>query len=160
MITTQKARKRFISKRTPRGTKRCWNWQAGSIRGGYGSFSIGKQRMLSHRLSYTLAHGAIPDGMCVLHLCHNPKCVSPHHLIVGTHSDNMRMMHEAGRRGSRKRKMDADKVRELRRLRSEGWTYDALALRYGISQPNARAIANRTTWRWVDTMDGEYQRKQ
>lgn len=148
-------RKRFIRKRKPRGRERCWNWQAHTIRGGYGGFNLGSRHVGAHRVAYMLEHGEIPDGKIVLHLCHNPACVSPHHLVAGTHADNARMKIEAGRQGSRERKMNADKVRDLRRLRDAGWTYDALAARFNISYQNARAIALGFTWQSVDTMDGE-----
>ena len=46
-------------------------------------------------------------------------------------------------------RINADDVLELRRLRAEGWTLNALAARYGISFQAAGDIAKGKTWRHV-----------
>lgn len=62
--------------------------------GGYGKIGLtvskGEYKHLkTHRLSYMLTFGNIPDGLVVMHLCDNPKCCNPVHLTLGTHKDNM-----------------------------------------------------------------------
>src|SRR6476646_7023011 len=47
---------------------------------------------LASRVSWQLAHGDIPSGMCVLHSCDNPLCVRPDHLFLGTRKENTRDM--------------------------------------------------------------------
>jgi hypothetical protein len=61
---------------------RCWLWIAGINGGtGYGMFSIRHGQMMdAHRFSYLLAHGAIPEGHDVHHLCYVRRCVRPEHL--------------------------------------------------------------------------------
>lgn len=67
----------------------CWNWTAGLIEKGYGRFRVEAKRYLSHRYSFELAHGPIPDGMQVDHVCHNRACVRPTHLRLASNKQNM-----------------------------------------------------------------------
>ena len=43
----------------------------------------------SHRMSYLLHKGKIPQGMIVMHSCDIPSCVNPDHLEAGTYSQNL-----------------------------------------------------------------------
>ena len=45
-----------------------------------------------------MTNGSIPDDLEIMHICHNPPCVNPAHLIAGTHSENMQMSVDDGRR--------------------------------------------------------------
>lgn len=75
----------------------CWEWSAGVDNFGYGRLNTRGVVDLAHRLSWELAHGPIPDGMCVLHRCDNPPCVNPRHLFLGTRDDNVQDMIAKGR---------------------------------------------------------------
>jgi hypothetical protein len=72
-------------------TETCWNWTA-FIDQGYGVFGVrveGKPvPRRAHRISYTLAHGPIPEGLMVDHICHNLRCVNPDHLRLATNKEN------------------------------------------------------------------------
>jgi hypothetical protein len=82
----------------------CWEWTAGS-RGktGYGSLKVNKKVIDSHRVSWMIYFGSIPDGMCVCHKCDNRKCIRPDHLFLGTKGDNNRDMFRKGRNTPQKR---------------------------------------------------------
>lgn len=66
----------------------CWLWNGSRSDRGYAMFADNR----AHRLMYERHNGHIPDGMHVLHTCHNGHmgCVTPHHLKIGTHKENMR----------------------------------------------------------------------
>lgn len=98
------AEHRFWSKLDKRGPDECWPWLSGTDRYGYGRLGIGRTAdgtratAGAHRLSWVLAAGRnIPPGMHVLHRCDRPGCVSPKHLFLGTHADNLADMAAKGR---------------------------------------------------------------
>jgi hypothetical protein len=72
-------------------TDSCWVWTGYRNKTGYGM--IGKERTrgcsLTHRVSWELAHGPIPNGLFVCHKCDNPGCVRPDHLFLGSQKTNM-----------------------------------------------------------------------
>lgn len=63
----------------------CWVWAGATspskhdnLR--YGRFHIGAHLYLAHRISWSIFHGAIPEGLQCDHRCHNTLCVNPAHL--------------------------------------------------------------------------------
>lgn len=75
-----------------RKTEACWIWTGAMRDGGYGHFSgmrfIGTNR--AHRVAWILAHGPIPDGLVLDHLCRNRACVNPGHMEPVSHAENVR----------------------------------------------------------------------
>lgn len=67
----------------------CWEW-VGSKSRGYGSMNWrGRSGVRAHRITYEIAKGPIPAGLCLDHLCRNTSCVNPDHLEAVTHRENV-----------------------------------------------------------------------
>lgn len=64
----------------------CWVWQRGKNNHGYGQIN----RKYAHRVYFEAAHGPIPRGLVLDHLCRNPSCVNPSHLEPVTQRENIK----------------------------------------------------------------------
>ena len=111
-------------------------------KGGYGRITIkvnGRPYSFSaHRLSYEKHHGPIPDGHVVRHLCHNPPCVDPNHLISGTPAQNSRDMVMSGRsmnqRGENNHnsKLSNEERENIIKMRAGGLSLRQIALKFNV----------------------------
>ena len=71
----------------------CWPWTRGRHSYGYGQIRYPKSTL---HYVHRLVSRAKP-GQEVRHLCDNPPCCNPLHLVLGTHRDNIADMNERGR---------------------------------------------------------------
>jgi len=67
----------------------CHIWTGYTDDDGYGKFGIKNKIISSHRFSYNLYKGQIPNNMEIHHICNNTSCVNPNHLEVVTHKENL-----------------------------------------------------------------------
>jgi len=74
----------------------CWEWMGPCHPKGYGRFYAEGLAIYSHRWTYMLKYGPIPDGLEIHHLCRNRSCCNPDHLIAVTHQENMKLAGRAG----------------------------------------------------------------
>jgi len=99
----------------------CWEWTSTKLtgeRGGYGRFWFDGAQRLSHRFSYELVVGPIPDGMSIDHACHNRGCVRPDHLRPATHKQNVENL-AAGRKNNASGVRGVSWARNERKWRAE-----------------------------------------
>jgi hypothetical protein len=148
---------RFVDKKE---TEQCWHWKSAIGSRGYGIFWVGGKRRneFAHRVSYRLNKGEIPQGLVVMHACDNPKCVNPHHLSIGTYSDNTKDSVRKGRAGCLRRKgylststkMHENTVMRIKLL--EGVIpRSRLAHLTGINEWSIRAITEGKNWKHLGT---------
>lgn len=127
----------------------CWGWTGAANDKGYGQVTVMGQavKVYAHRLSYEMHRGPIPDGYEVLHACDNPPCTNPDHLSVGTTEENSV---DAQRKGRLRKRLDARKVREIRRLHRGGIAKGSLAAIFAVTTTCINDVVNRRTWRYID----------
>ena len=152
---------RFWEKVDVRGLDECWEWQAAKTPLGYGKIHEGGKYgklLLAPRVSWELANGPIPDGMCVLHRYDNPRCVNPRHLFLGSVSDNQQDMMKKGRstRGEKhgNAKLTELQIHEIRRMLLDGIDQRIVAQKYGVSQTTVSEINTGKKWGWLKEKDG------
>lgn len=135
-------------------TEGCWNWNSALTYKGYGTFWMNGHPRPSHRISFELNGGKIPEGMQVLHRCDNRRCVNPDHLFLGTNADNMADKVAKGRqsrivvKGEKhyRAKLIAEQVLAIRS--SDGRPVD-LAAEYSVSPQTIVGIRKRRYWKHI-----------
>ena len=94
-----------------------------------------------HRKVHYMHTGEWPE--VVRHICNNPRCINPEHLIGGTQKDNMQDCISQGRQGDHRNfgaangrtKLSQQAVEEIRATyikNSKEFGIPALAKRYGV----------------------------
>lgn len=129
------------------GKDECWEWVGSKINGGYGNIRIFNKMIVSHRFSYELHKGKIPEGLLVCHSCDNPPCCNPKHLWLGTAKDNAVDMIKKGR-GHNSSKLSEHQVLEIRKLYKEKKELQKnLAKKYLCAVSTVSEIVNKKYWK-------------
>ena len=128
----------------------CWNWQMATSNLGYARVSVDGEVVYGHRLMYKLTREPIPKGMVVMHICDNPRCMNPDHLLLGTQQDNLKDMKDKGRGsfGRTKKNVGLETAREIRR-KHEPYIYTMMQLaeEYDLTYDTIAKILSHRTYR-------------
>ncbi|WP_104668709.1 HNH endonuclease [Ensifer adhaerens] len=138
---------RFEAKFIPEALTGCWLWTGALSRLGYGNFWNGERVDCAHRVSYGLYRGPVGEKK-VLHRCDNPACVNPHHLFLGTMSDNTQDMVRKGRNFVPREQNSRLTAEQVKRIRAAADTAElrALAEQFGITYSGAYKIRRGDRW--------------
>lgn len=132
-------------------TNKCWEWQLGKDKNGYGIFTIKGHSYKAHRISYQIINGKIPEKMCILHKCDNPLCVRPDHLFLGTLADNSIDMVMKGRslfgEKNRKSKLKDSDILKIRSIYNKNKiTQTEIANIFNVTQSMIGFIVRKENW--------------
>ena len=138
-----------VMKYAVRVSSGCLEWTGHLDINGYGQMNVhGRSPQKAHRMNWEIVNGAVPEGLCVLHKCDNPRCLEITHLFLGTNKDNSQDMVCKGRspRGMRQghsKLTDADviAIRTLALSRAE------IARRYSVTPAQIGRIRSGTNWK-------------
>lgn len=115
------------------------------------NYGIASDGELMHRKTIRLAgedqFGVAWDpGLVVMHICDNPPCFRYDHLRLGTIADNQADMAAKGRaRGDRN--LTEVEVLQIRQMRAEGRTLDAIAESFDLSRVSAARVSQGRTYK-------------
>lgn len=124
---------------------------------------------MAHRYSWMIANGPIPKGLWVLHKCDTPACINPDHLFLGTCRDNAKDCYRKGRSflsnynapenvsdrvirtgyAGIPRKLNPDRVRDIRSRYKAGESQQDIADDLGVTQHLISLIVRGLSWKHV-----------
>lgn len=126
-------------------TQPCQTWTGAKNKAGYGVTWHNNHWAYAHRVVV----GALPKEI-VRHICDNPSCVNPDHLIKGTNKENSEDMVTKGRQAkgihSPRAKLSEEDVLLIRDLQNH-MSSRQVAGRFGITKTNVLDIWNRRIWK-------------
>lgn len=120
----------------------CWGWIGNITPKGYARIATKfEKECLGHRISYIIHKGKIPDGLNILHSCHNPTCTNPDHLRIGTHKENMKDKCDAFRQHFKVSKQKVIAIKII--LKEDKFSLDEISKMFNTSMNCVIAIKRK-----------------
>ena len=133
----------------PGDPDKCWEWLGKKDAKGYGGFGA---QEVAYRYSYRRFVGPTSKGKVIRHLCNNPGCVNPNHLMKGTYQENSQDSIKAGTHKPMRgmlngvAKLTDSQVLEIYNSPQD---YKDVATQYDISKARVRDIRAGRGWNHV-----------
>ena len=131
----------------------CWNWLGSVNKDGYGRARFQGKLIYVHRLSLIYQEPNIDlDKKVVMHICDNPKCCNPKHLLIGTHADNQTDKFKKQRQAKGEKNgqslLTEEQVKEARnKYKPKLVTYKMLANEYGVCKDTMQKAIRGIYWK-------------
>lgn len=131
----------------PEPNSGCLLWTKGLNRDGYAFVKVRGKVRGAHRLAWEMAHGPIPDGMCVCHKCDVPSCINPGHLFLDTQLGNIADMVAKRRhaKGTAKRSAKLTDEQALA-IRADKRPQRTIAAEYGVDPSTVCRTRRQEQW--------------
>jgi len=143
------------------GETGCWEWQKFTNECGYGKITDNGKPRMAHRVAFELYRDEglpefSPDHQ-INHTCHNPACVNPDHLYIGTAQENTQDAMEIDAWGDNRRrgsevgtsKLTEDEVVEIKERCLSGESQKDVAEDYGVAHATVNKIMVGEQWQHV-----------
>ena len=134
----------------------CWNWLGCLNEYGYGKTSAKNINTSSHVLSWSLANGRFPSEKEVIrHMCNNNKnksCCNPDHLLIGSHSDNMKDRKLKGEKTNAT--LNEEEVIKIASLLGKETT-NVIADEFNVSESAIKNIKYGKTWKDITNVENK-----
>lgn len=125
----------FRSRDCRRKTKTLW----------YPVITYKNKKYNAHRLAYLTLVGPIAEGLVVRHSCHNPICINPDHLSLGTQQDNVN--DSLDRIRAARSRLTPQDVAAIRDMLKQGMSASQVAREFNVSRTNIRFIGQHKRWK-------------
>jgi hypothetical protein len=116
------------------GLNSCWPWLFAKTNFGHGVFSKNNKTQLAHRWFYEFFYcKKVPSNLVIRHICDNPSCCNPMHLLLGSQQENIQDAYNRKRR-THPWKISKDVLFQIYKLKEQGLMNKDIAAQLNISR--------------------------